>query len=210
MMIQKNRLLMMVGLVLLLLGAGSRTDAEEHDLQYFLEKAPTREGELSKKDQAGLLNRIDGLLGQIQKVHRRLTETIQAGEVEFRYQEGKFWMTKLDADRRSIETGLQQLKLMREKPGPLVASIGLYKSLRDLASNLNAYNGLTPFSAIVGDLSSEAELWADPVFFEHYLLPLARAKEGEKAPPSKENKKGNGKKKPSPDSPPQPSEPRKR
>jgi hypothetical protein len=44
------------------------------------------------------------------------------------------------------------------------------------------------FSASVGDLAPELELWADPVFYQLYLLPLARLKDVEKGPPPKEKK----------------------
>jgi hypothetical protein len=89
------------------------------------------------------------------------------------YQEGKFWMAKLEEDRGSIETGMQQLKLLKEKPNHLAGSIMLYKSLRDLSVNFNAYNNMPLLSAYVGDLAPEIELWGDPVFYKLYLLSLA-------------------------------------
>jgi hypothetical protein len=85
--------------------------------------------------------------------------------------------------------------LLREKPAHLVASIKLYKSLKDLSSNFNGYNNLSSFSASVGDFAPEMELWADPVFYKLCLLPLARSKDVEKVPPQKEQKsipKGKG------------------
>ncbi|HUL22167.1 MAG TPA: hypothetical protein VLZ10_11970, partial [Thermodesulfobacteriota bacterium] len=66
--------------------------------------------------------------------------------------------------------------------------IKLYKSLKDLSSNFNAYNNLPSFSALVGDFAPEMELWANPVFYELYLLPLARSMDVEKAPAPKEQK----------------------
>jgi hypothetical protein len=106
------------------------------------------------------------------------------------YQEGKFWMAKLEEDGRSIETGMQQLKSLEEKPNHLSASVKVYKSLRDLSSNFNAYNNMSLFSAYVGDLAPEIELWADPVFYKLYLLPLAvlKDKEVEKHPSKIEKK----------------------
>lgn len=193
-MAQRKGFLVLVSLILFLMGASSITVAEDYDLQFFLGKVSAREDEVSKKERTGLLNRIDGVLGEIQKIHEKLTETLQVGEVEFRYQERRLWMSKMDSDARSIETGIQQLKLLKEKPTHLVASIQLYKSLKDLASNLNAYNNLPPFCALVGDLASEVELWADPVFYRIYLLPLANLKEAvvkpppEVKPPSKDKK----------------------
>jgi hypothetical protein len=62
--------------------------------------------------------------------------------------------------------------LLKEKPNHLAASIKLYKSLRDLSVNFNAYNNMPLLSAYVGDLAPEIELWADPVFYKLYLLPL--------------------------------------
>jgi hypothetical protein len=196
----------------------SSAAAEDLDLQFFLAKASTQESELSKKEKEELLTRIEEVLDQIQKVQKRLTETIQAGEVDFRYQEGRFWMSKLEADGRSLETGFQQLKLIKEKTSHLTAPIRLYKSLRDLACNLSTYNSVSPFCAVIGDLSSEVGLWADPVFYDLYLLPMVKGKDLEKPiPPTpakenkKENKKGNGKKKPpSEASPSQPPDSRKR
>ncbi|MDI7259854.1 MAG: hypothetical protein QME90_08035 [Thermodesulfobacteriota bacterium] len=125
---------------------------------------------------------------QTQQVHQKLTRAIQTGELDIRYQEGKFWESKLEEDRKSLEMGIQQLKLLKEKPTHLVATINLYKSLKDLSSNYNAYNNMPSFSAFVGDLAPELELWADPVFYQLYLLPLALLKDVEKVPPPKEKK----------------------
>ena len=58
---------------------------------------------------------------------------------------------------------------------------------KDISENFNAYNNLPPFSALVGDLAPEMELWADPVFCKLYLL-LAHSKDVEKVPPQKEQK----------------------
>jgi hypothetical protein len=60
--------------------------------------------------------------------------------------------------------------------------------LEDLSENFNAYNNLPSFSALVGDLAPEMELWADPVFYKLYLLPLARSKDGETKVPQREKK----------------------
>ncbi len=125
---------------------------------------------------------------QAKQIHSKLIQAIQTGEMEIRYQEGKFWMSKLEEDQGSIENGIQQIKLLREKPTHLVASIKLYKSLKDLSSNFNAYNNMPSFSALVGDLAPEMELWADPVFYKLYLLPLAHLKDVERGPPQKEKK----------------------
>jgi len=115
-------------------------------------------------------------------------QAIQTGETDVRYQEGRFWVSKLAEDQESIETGMQQIKLLREKPDHLVASIKLYKSLKDLSENFNAYNNLPSFSALVGDLAPEMELWGDPIFYKLYLLPLARSRDIEIKAPQKEKK----------------------
>jgi hypothetical protein len=97
-------------------------------------------------------------------------------------------MSKLEQDQGSIENGIQQIKLLREKPTHLVASIKLYRSLKNISSNFNAYNNIPSFSAFVGDLAPEMELWADPIFYQLYLLPLARLKDVEKVPSPTEKK----------------------
>jgi len=102
----------------------------------------------------------------------------------------------LEEDRESIQTGIEQLKLLREKPTHLIASIKLYKSLRDLSSNFNAYNNKPLFSALVGDLAPEMGLWADPVLYKLYLLPLARIKDMETKVPQREKKPASKEKKP--------------
>jgi hypothetical protein len=172
--------------VLFLLSFTSLGFSEDFDLQYFLAKASSKESELSKKERIELLNQIGGVIEQAQRVHKDLSQAIQGGEVQIGYQEGKFWMSKLEEDRESIETGTQQLKSLREKPAQILASIKLYKSLRDLSSNFNGYNNTSLFSAFIGDLAPEMELWADPVFYRLYLLPLARSKDIEAGPPKKE------------------------
>jgi hypothetical protein len=176
------------GLVVLSFALACFAIAEDYHLQYFLTKISSQEVELSKKERTELLNRIDEVIRQAQQIQSKLIQAIQVGDMEIRYQEGKFWMSKLEEDQGSIEMGIQQIKLLREKPTHLVASIKLYKSLKDLSSNFNAYNNMPSFSALVGDLAPEIELWADPVFYKLYLLPLAHLKDVEKEPPQKEKK----------------------
>jgi hypothetical protein len=93
---------------------------------------------------------------------------------------------------------MQQLKLLKEKPNHLAGSIKLYKSLRDLSVNFNAYNNMPLLSAYVGDLAPEIELWADPVFYKLYLLSLAasRDREMDKELPKTEKKPAPKDKKP--------------
>jgi len=188
------RKIFLVGLILFL-GLASLGQAEDYHLQYFISKASSKAIELSKKEKTELLNHLDEAMKQAQRIRTKLIQAIQTGETDVRYQEGKFWISKLEEDQESIETGIQQIKLLREKPSHLVPSIKLYKSLKDLSSNFNAYNNLPSFSALVGDLAPEMELWADPVFYKLYLLPLAHSKEAmtkippkEKRPVSKEKR----------------------
>jgi len=175
-------------LVILIFGLSSVGFAEEYHLQYFLAKTSSKANELSKKERTELLNRVEEVLEQAERIHRKLTQAIQTGEMDVQYQEGKFWMSKLEEDQGLIESGTQQLKLLREKPMQLVPSIKLYKSLKDLSSHFNAYNNISSFSAFVGDLAPELELWADPVFYQLYLLSLARSKDVGREPPQKEKK----------------------
>ncbi len=182
-----HRKILLVGFILFL-GLFSSGEAEEYYLQYFLSKASSKTVELSKKEKADLFNQLDGLMKQAQRIRTKLIQAIQTGETDVRYQEGKFWVSKLEQDQESIETGMQQIKLLREKPDHLVASIRLYKSLKDLSENFNAYNNLPSFSALVGDLAPEMELWADPIFYKLYLLPIARSRDVEIKAPQKEKK----------------------
>ena len=177
-----------LSLTILVLTLASFGFAEDYDLQYFLSKSSSNTNELSKKERVELLNRIDGVIKQAQRIRTKLVETIQTGEMDIGYQEGKFWMSKLEEDQGSVESVIEQLKLLREKPTHLAASIMLYKSLKDLSSNFNAYNNMPSFSAFVGDLAPEMELWADPIFYKLYLLPVARLKDVEKELPQKEKK----------------------
>ena len=172
----------------LFFGLASLGRAEDYTLQYFLSKASSKTIELSKKEKTELFNQLDEVMKQAQGIRTKLIQALQIGEADVRYQEGKFWISKLEEDGESIEMGIQQIKLLIEKPAHLVASIKLYKSLKDLSSNFNAYNNLPSFSASVGDLAPEMELWADPVFYKLCLLPLARLKDVEKVPPQKEQK----------------------
>ncbi len=171
---------------LIFLGLISFAFAEDYSLQHFLTRVTSKPVALSKKEKVELLNQIDRLLEKALQVHGKVTRDIQTGEIDIRYQEGDFWISKLKEDRKSIEAGMEQVKLLKEKPGHLVGSVRLYKSLKDLSVNFNAYNNMPSFSAFVGDLAPELELWADPVFFQLYLLPLARIKDVEKEPPKKE------------------------
>lgn len=160
--------------------------AEDYSLQRFLTKVTSKPDALSKKERVELLEQIERLLEQALQAHGKVTRDLQTGEIDLRYHEGDFWISKLKEDRKSIDAGMEQVKLLKEKPGHLVGSIKLYKSLKDLSVNFNAYNNMPSFSAFVGDLAPELELWADPVFYQLYLLPLARLKDVEKAPPPKQ------------------------
>jgi len=174
--------------LILFLGMTSLSRAEDYTLQYFLSKASSKSIELSKKEKTELFNQLNGVAKQAQEIRTTLMQAVQTGETEARYQEGKFWISKLEEDGESIEMVFQQIKVLREKPTDLVASIKLYKSLKDLSTNFNAYNNLASFSASVGDFAPEVELWADPVFYRLSLLPLARSKNGERVVPQKEQK----------------------
>jgi len=183
------------GCLVLFFGLASLGRAEDFSLQYFLSKATSKTIELSKKEKAELFKQLDGVMKQAQGIRTQLIQAIQTGETDVRYQEGKFWMSKLEEDQGLIETGMEQIRSLKEKPTRLVSSVKLYKSLKDLSEHFNAYNNLPSFSALVGDLGPEIELWADPVFYKLYLLPLARLKDieekmpqGEKKPTSKEKR----------------------
>lgn len=162
--------------------------AEDYDLQYYLAKTSGQENEVSQKERGELLNRMNEVMEHAQQIHVRLIQAIQTGEVDIQYQEGKFWMSKLEQDEGLIGNGMQQIQLLKEKPTHLVASVKLYKALKDISSNFNAYNNLPSFSAMVGDFAPEMELWADPIFYKLYLLPLAQLKDTEKVLPPKEKK----------------------
>jgi hypothetical protein len=181
------RNLFLVGFILFF-GLTSSGKAEDYSLQYFLSKTSSKTLELTKKEKTELFNRLEGVVKQAQNIHTKLIQEIQIGETDVRYQEGKFWMSKLEEDQESIKTGIQQIKLLREKPTHLITSIKLYKSLKDLSSNFNAYNNISSFSALVGDLAPEMKLWADPVFYKLYLLPLAHSKDAETRAPQREKK----------------------
>jgi hypothetical protein len=175
-------------LALLFFNLASIAFAEDYDLQYYLAKTSAQANEISQKERGELLNRMDEVMEQAQQIHVRLIQAIQTGEMDIQYQEGSFWMSKLEQDEGLIENGIQQIKLLKEKPTHLVASIKLYKALKDISSNFNAYNNIPSFSAIVGDLAPEMELWADPIFYKLYLLPLAQLKDSEKVLPQKKKK----------------------
>jgi len=189
------RKIFLVGLIFFF-GLASFSHAEDYSLQYFLSKSSSKTIETSKKEKTELLNQLDEIMKQAQGIRTKLIQAIQTGETDVRYQEGKFWVSKLEEDQKSIEAGVQQIKLLREKPTHLVASVRLFKSLKDLSSSFNAYNNMSSFSALVGDLAPEMELWADPVFYKLYLLPLARSKDVETKAPPKEKKPAAKDKKP--------------
>jgi hypothetical protein len=184
--------------IILFLGMTSLSQAEDYSLQYFLSKVSSKKIELSKKESTELFNQLDEIMERGQKIRTQLIKAMQIGETDVRYQEGKFWMSKLEEDKESIEMAIQQIKLLREKSTHLLASIKLYKSLNDLSKNFNAYNNMPSFSALVGDFAPEMELWADPVFYKLHLLPLARLRDTEMKTPQKERKTIPSEKKPAP------------
>jgi len=165
------------------IGLISSAFAEDYSLYYFLNRTVSKSEPLSSKEKVELLKRIERLLQQAQEIHQQMVRDLKIGEIEIRYQEGEFWLSKLKEDEKSIEAGIGQIKLLKEKPNHLSSSVGLYKSLRDLSINFNIYNNIPSFSAFVGDLAPELGLWADPVFFQLYLLPLARWRDIEKVGP---------------------------
>ncbi|NWG04985.1 MAG: hypothetical protein HXY44_19205 [Syntrophaceae bacterium] len=174
--------------IIFLLGLTPMSLAEDYSLQYFLSKASSKKIELSKKELAELFDQLEEVMKKAQKIRSHLMKAIQTGETDVRYQEGKFWMVKLEEDKDFIEAAIQQIKLLRERSTHLLASIKLYKNLKDLSSHFNTYNNMTFFSSWVGDLAPEMELWADPVFYKLHLLPLAHLKDPETKTSQKEKK----------------------
>ncbi len=178
-------------IVLISVLIASAAEAQEYPLQLYLEKSSSRGYELTKKEKADLLDQIQKVLERAKEVQSRLTRMLQGGETDLKYQEGKFWMTRLQEDQQSIELGAQQLKVLREKPMHLVPAIRLYKSLKDLSAHFNGYNNIVSFSVSVGEVAPELELWADPVFYKLYLLPLAESKtQPGKMPPKEKRSEG--------------------
>jgi hypothetical protein len=149
-----RRLKTVLGLVISFLFLASFVQAENDSLQYFLAKSASSTNELSKKEKEELLNRINEVMEQAWRIRDKLTQAIQRGDMEVQYQEGRFWMSRLEEDREAIETGLEHLKLLREGPVFLVPSIKLFKSLKDLSKNFNAYNNV-PFLCAYSDLAPE-------------------------------------------------------
>jgi hypothetical protein len=182
-------------LAVILAGFASVSLAEELTLQDFLAKVSSKEADLSKIEKTELLNRIEEVMGQARQTHQQLIQVMLSGDITLPFQEGQFWMSKFNEDETSIETGFQQLKLMKDEPSLLAPPLLLYKVLKDLASNFNAYNNTSLFSSFVGDVGPELELWADPVFIRLFLLPLLNSKDKEaEAKSSSKEKKPNPKK----------------
>jgi hypothetical protein len=183
------------GFLLLCLAWVSATVGEEYSLRYFMEKSSLKTYELPKKERAELLKQVEELLEKTMEVQRKLTRTLQEGEPGIKYQEGRLWMSMLEEDQKAIDSGAQQVSLLKDKPTQLVAAVKLYKSLRDLSFHFSAYNNVPYFSAHVGDVAPELGLWTDPVFYKLYLLPLAQSRSVETKSPTKEKKQeGKGKK----------------
>ncbi len=183
-----NHIIRWSGLTILFFCLSSLSYAGNYDLRYFLGKGPSKTDELSRNEKTELFDRIRQVLERAEEIRTKLVGGIQTGELDVRYQEGRFWMSRLENDHESIDTGIQQIGLLKEKSTHLVAAVRLFKSLKDLSSNFNAYNNMPAFSAFVGDLAPEIELWADPVFYRFYLLPLVRSKDVERGPSPKEKK----------------------
>lgn len=182
-----NRRIILIGIIAVFISA-SFSHGEDYDLQYFLSKASTKTDGLSTKEKMELFNRLEEVIQRTQRIQTNLLQALQTGEMDIPYQEGEFWVTKLKKDQESIDLGIEQIRLLREKPTHLVASIKLYKSLKDLSTNFNAYNNMSFFSAWVGDLAPEIELWADPIFYQLHLLQIAILKDVETKPPPKGKK----------------------
>jgi hypothetical protein len=167
---------------------------EDYSLQYFLAKTSSKQVEISKQEKMALLNRVGETVEQANQGNAAMLKAIQSGDIEILYHDGSYWMSKLEEDKGSIRSGMEQIKSLKEKPTNLIASVILFKNLKDLASNLGSYNNMPSFSAYVGDLAPELELWTDPVFYQLYLLPLAKLKNVEpkmaepKTAPSPEKK----------------------
>ncbi len=187
---------MIVGWLFVLFGLVPFASAQEFSLRYFLAKVDSKQEALSKREKDELIGQISRILIQAREVYGKMTHNLQTGVIEMSFQEGDFWLSKLREDQKSIDAGTEQIKLLKEKPNHLVGGLRLFKSLKDLSANFNTYNNIPSFSAFVGDLAPELELWADPVFYQLYLLPLARLKDVEKTPPPKEKKPTPGGKKP--------------
>lgn len=185
---EKLRIFFGLLIFLLIIGVNKICYSEEDHIHYFLSKVSSKAEELSKKERIELLNQINLLLGKAQKINMKLINAIQTGELGIQYQEGRLWISKFESDHKSIEIGLEQIVLLKEKADQIQSAVKLYKSLRDLSSNFNQYNNIPSFSGFVGDMAPEMGLWVDPIFYQLYLLPLARLKDTGSETPQKEKK----------------------
>jgi len=98
----------------------SASFAEDYSLRYFMEKSLLKTYELPKKERAELLDRVETMLEKSKEIQLSLTRTIQGGETDIKYQEGRFWLSKLEEDQKAIDSGSRQLEVLREKPMHLV------------------------------------------------------------------------------------------
>lgn len=171
---------------LIILVLSSHAFPEDFSLTYFLNKTNSKTESLSQKEKIEFLNQIEKLLVRTEAVHERIVHQIKTGALEILYQEGDFWLSKMKEDEKSIQTGREQIQSLKKRPSSLLASTILFKSLKDLSANFNTYNNVPSFSGMVGDLAPELGLWADPVFYQLYLLPLVRVKDVERTTPQKE------------------------
>ena len=77
----------------------SASIAEDYSLRYFMEKSSLKTYELSKRERTELLDRVESMLEKSKEIQLSLTRTIQGGETDIKYQEGRFWMSKLEEDQ---------------------------------------------------------------------------------------------------------------
>jgi len=164
-------------MILICLGIPFLVWAEEDSLQYFMRKVNNKTFQLNPKERSELFQQIENLLGRMVEVHQKLVHGIQSGEIELRYQEGRFWLSQLEKDQEWMKRAQEQLAWLKNHSTHLVSAMELYRSLKNLSFHFNAYNNQPLFSASIGDLGPEIELWADPIFYQLFLLPLARSKE---------------------------------
>ncbi|MCX8118966.1 MAG: hypothetical protein N3G78_13690 [Desulfobacterota bacterium] len=158
---------------------------EEYSLQYFMSRLNSKSEALTKQERTILIDQIHRRLERVREVNHQITHRLKTGGIEMSYQEGDYWVSRLKEDRNSIEEAIEQTKRLQENLNHLVSAVRLYKLLRDLSTNLNGLNNIPLFSGMVGDLAPELGLWTDPVFYQLYLLPLARDKNLERGPSPK-------------------------
>lgn len=152
----------------------SDTETVKHDINsplYFWVKGNRLE-KISTKEFKILMSNLEKSI----KALKVVSSQISIAEANFSYKTGKDWEIELESLKESIETALNFIKAVNNKPNSMVNSMLLYVTLTDIKSSAYDFERIEQFEKTLNSKHIDLSLWCR-AFLKTHLIPLAFKKD---------------------------------